>query len=72
MLGGPRAEHTAASAWRLLEAARRVAMAGVALDEVIAALVDQATTLVAADDGSLELVDAAGQLRGRAFGTAPT
>lgn len=65
MLGGPRAEHTAASAWRLLEAARRVAMAGVALDEVIAALVDQATTLVAADDGSLELVDAEESPRAR-------
>jgi signal transduction histidine kinase len=65
VLGGPHDEREAALAWRLLEAARRVAMAGVALDEVIAALVDQATALVAADDGSLEMVDAAESPRTR-------
>jgi signal transduction histidine kinase len=59
VLGGVRAEHAAGTAWRLLEAARQVSLAGVALDDVIAALVDQAVALVAADDGSLELASAA-------------
>src|SRR5437867_7790927 len=42
VLEDPRAEQ-AAAVWRLLEAARRVALAGLALDDVVAALVDQAT-----------------------------
>jgi signal transduction histidine kinase len=58
MLEDPLAEQ-AAAVWRLLEAARRVALAGLALDDVVAALVDQATALAAADSGSFELADQA-------------
>src|SRR5262249_47362337 len=54
-----RGEHAAGTAWRLLEAARRVSLAGGALDDVIAALGDQAVALLAADDGSPELAHAA-------------
>jgi signal transduction histidine kinase len=58
VLEDPRAEQTPA-AGRLLEAARRVALAGVAIDDVVAALVEQATALAAADNGSFELADEA-------------
>ena len=58
VLEDPRAEQ-AAAVWRLLEAARRVSLAGLALDDVVAALVDQAMTLAAADSGSFELADEA-------------